>query len=110
MFNSISFVIVILLLILIIIVGLTAIIKIRKSGQNQGTQESYNKTQFSDVVIYDTEIMYDKIASGKIRKHILANSGEYYDSTKTMIEYNIFLDSNLMQEYITERQESAYHG
>lgn len=110
MFNTISFVIVILLLIFIIFVGLTMIIKIRKSGRNQEAKESFNKSQFSDVVIDDTEIMFDKIASGKIRKHTLANAGEYYDSTKTMIEYNIFLDSNLMQEYITERQENAYHG
>ena len=49
------------------------------------------------------------IESGQIKKHLLTNSAEKYDSGKTLGQYQKFLKSNLMAD-IMNISEEHYNG
>lgn len=87
-----------------VIAQLVAILRYMKHGEKIKIYGDY-----SNEVKNNTKIVMKAIESGQIKKHLLTNSAEKYDSGKTLGQYQKFLKSNLMAD-IMNISEEHYNG
>lgn len=64
---------------------------------------------YADEVKENTRIVMDAVKSRVIKKHLLTNSAEKYDSGRTLEQYKKFLNSTLMSDIMHMREEQ-YNG
>ena len=90
----------------IVIVQISAMVYQIKYGQKNrvGLCGMYSKE-----VVLNADEVTNAIRNGEIKKHLLTNSAEKYDSGKTLEQYRNFLDSDLMCD-ITHICEESYNG
>ena len=93
-----------IILIIVVVVQVGAIIHYVKGGERVTSYGIY-----SNKVKDNVKVVIDAIMLGKIKKHLLSNSAEKYDSGKTLEQYRIFLDSDLMKD-IMHICEERYNG
>lgn len=65
--------------------------------------------EYAPEVENNTRVVMKAVESGEIKKHILTNSAEKYDSGKTLKQYQKFLGSELMAD-IMHISEEHYNG
>lgn len=97
----------------LLVLPLTVVSIIRSRKKSYRTSENntvFHKTNYTPDVQVATELQYDKVKSGKIRRHILTNSASYYDSGVTVKQYKSFLSSPIMKSLVIERKEERYYG
>ncbi len=92
------------ILIGLILAELGAILHHIKHGQKSTVNGVYAVEVKENAVI-----VMNAIKSRVIKKHLLTNSAEQYDSGKTLEQYKKFLDSQLMSD-IMQMHEEQYHG
>lgn len=74
-----------------------------------GVYISYSN-DYSKETLEKTKTVIAAIENNEIKKHIITNnSTSKYDSSKTLIQYKIFLLSGLMKD-ILELNEEKYYG
>lgn len=88
----------------IVIAQLTAILYHIKHGENVTIYGTYT-TEVKE----NTRVVMSAIKSRIIKKHLLTNSAEKYDSGKTLEQYRKFLESDLMND-IMQMHEEQYNG
>ena len=64
---------------------------------------------YSEETIKVIKIIVEALQTNKIKKHIITNSAPVYDSPKTLMQFQTFLKSELMQD-IQRLSEEAYDG
>lgn len=64
---------------------------------------------YASEVKENTKAVMDALKSRVIKKHLLTNSAEKYDSGKTLEQYKRFLNSALMSDMM-HMQEEQYNG
>lgn len=65
--------------------------------------------EYTDNVKEKTKAVINALISKIIKKHLLTNSAEEYDSKDILRQYKGFLNSNLMKD-LTQMYEEQYHG
>lgn len=88
----------------IVIVQIVAIQSYMQHGERSTVYGEY-----ANQVIENTKVVVDAMKSRKIKKHLLSNSSEKYDSGKTLEKYKKFIESDLMSDMMQMREEQ-YHG
>ena len=88
----------------IMAVELGAILYYIKHGERSSAHGAY-----ASEVKENTRIVMDAVKSRVIKKHLLTNSAEKYDSGKTLEQYKKFLNSALMSD-IMHMCEERYNG
>lgn len=68
-----------------------------------------NDTIYSPEVIVQSKKICDALTRNIIKKHTIVNDAEKYDSKKTLEHYKVFLDSVLMND-LSSIKEERYNG
>lgn len=110
MIETIFVIIFSVLLIICIVFNIFSILKKSKMHYNISKKQIFNEEDYPSYIVKETNKTYEKVMSGKIRKHIIKNDLDYYDSTKTMKQYADFLVSEDMQKLVMEKQDTLYNG
>ena len=92
------------ILIVLLLVQVTAITLYLRNGNTIPVYDGY-----SSEIIENTISVMRALKSQTIKKHIMSNSAEQYDSGKVLKRYKKFLDSDLMND-LMQMCEEKYHG
>ena len=93
-----------IIMLALVIIQICAIIYSVKNDKSDAKYGAY-----SNEVIQKTKAVMKAIQLNIIKKHILTNSAEEYDSRKTLKQYRIFLETDLMKDMM-QMHEDPYHG
>lgn len=93
-----------LVMIAIMAAELGAILYHIKYGEKLTVDDAY-----ANEVKENTKAVMDALKSRVIKKHLLTNSADKYDSGKTLEQYKKFLNSALMSDMM-HMQEERYNG
>lgn len=93
-----------IIMLVIVISQLCAIIHYMRHDRVNSQYDSY-----TNEVIEKTNVVMRAVRSKTIKKHLLTNSADEYDSRKTLKQYRVFLNSDLMKDMM-QMHEDQYHG